>query len=194
MTEQAPSATEPAQGDATAPAIAPDNADIFAPDVASGADVVDLMTAEPEEAPAPEPPAPALSPEDVAAYLFADGTPLTPEERAHAEAVEAEYALRSGQVVQSIADRETAEIDAIEKLAEAHPGLRTEEAQAAMDPFWAEVEAAYPGIRNDPELTAKVIDQLYEMVGGEERFGPEHPEGQAWMHALVGNECDDIIG
>lgn len=188
--EYARALSNPAAGDGKGDLIsgqpaAPRNAEQvlekLAPDVAK-------ESKEPEPA---EPKAPEQSTDDVLDF-FLGPEERTAEEAAQRHAERTVEALRSGAVVQAIADAEAAEIDAIERLTDEKPGIATEEAMAAMDPLWDEVEARYPDIRSFPDITAMIVDQIYEVLGGEEQFGTD-PYEQAYLGALGGDRPKDII-
>jgi hypothetical protein len=99
------------------------------------------------------------------------------EEAAYADEVEA---LQSGEAVESVVMSQQAYNGAIEQLARENPGITSPEAIAAMErPFETMRELYGEEIAMSPEC----IRQVYNQVGGEERFGQD-PETARYAHAL----------
>jgi hypothetical protein len=81
----------------------------------------------------------------------------------------------SGEEVGQIAQAQAAYNVEIDRLIADNPGLNNEEAIAAMEPVWEEVRQRFgEAVAHNPQF----IRQVYESVGGEERWGTDPVEGQ----------------
>jgi hypothetical protein len=132
---------------------------------------------QPDAAETPTPaaePANALSPHEVTDYLT--GHEPSEEELLQRQHEAAWNALEDGSAVEQIATGQANFEADMELLKERNPGIDSDQAVESMRPLFDQVAAAY-----GPEAAAlpEVLEQLYETVGGPERFAPR-PYEERW--------------